>query len=338
MNNLSVNKKKKRKISGEMYVIFLLLIILVILYFTTSNFYSLQNIMTILRIFSYVFIAGIGMTMIIITGNIDISFGAVVSVIAVVCAALSKMGASILIFLPAGMLVGAMLCGLNALIMTRFRIPSIVVTLATMQIYYGALLLIVDGSIYNLPSTWTWFSTKANLFGLIPLSVIIAVLLLAISIVFFKYSRFLKKVYAIGNNVQGAKYAGINVNRTLVSMYMISGALLGISSAILATNGTRVTCTVGNNFEMLVIAAVLVGGTNAMGGSGNVYGTALGAILLSMISPALVSIGINTYWTDLFRGAIIVIAVVSSAFRDFSFGRRKTHMRQITEGECHESK
>ncbi|MEF9895404.1 MAG: hypothetical protein RR843_06470 [Clostridia bacterium] len=143
---------KRRKLTTEGFLGILIIAILIALYFCaggTSGFYSLQNIMNILRVFSYLFIAGIGMTMIIITGNIDISFGAVISVIAIVMAAISKIdkGINVWMFLPAGIVVGAILCGFNAWMMAKFKIPSMVITLATTQIYYGALLLLLEGSI-----------------------------------------------------------------------------------------------------------------------------------------------------------------------------------------------
>ena len=313
---------KKKSLTAEGFLAILTAAVLILIYFLgggTSGFYSLQSIMSVLRTFSYLFVASIGMTMIIITGNIDISFGAVVSVIAIVMAAISKLGVPAIVFIPAGMLVGALLCGLNAWLMVKFRIPAMVITLATQQIFYGILLLVLDGSIYNLRSNWTWFSFKFKIGNLIPGYVVIALALLAAAILFFKYSPFIKRLYAIGNNKQGAIYAGINVDKTLVQTYIISGALLGFTATVLATAGDRVTCTVGNNLEMTVIAAVVVGGTSATGGSGKIYGTALGALLLSIVSPALTYIGINTYWTDLFTGAIIVIAVITSALRTFNF-------------------
>jgi ribose/xylose/arabinose/galactoside ABC-type transport system permease subunit len=322
--NIMHSNFKKQKITAEGFLGILVIAVLIILYFTADGFYSIQNIMTVLRVFSYTFIAAIGMTMIIITGNIDISFGAVLSVIAIVMAAASKIDPSIgiLIFLPIGMITGAILCGINALIMAKFKIPSLVITLATMQIYYGVLLWVLEGSIYNLRANWTWFSFEAIIGNFVPLSVVIAVVLLVASIFFFKYSRFSKKLYAIGNNKQGAQYAGINVDRTMIIAYVLSGALLAFSAAILSTSGTRVTCTVGNNFEMRVIAAVIIGGTNAMGGSGKIFGTALGALLLSVVSPALVFLGINTFWTDLFTGLIIVIAVIMSAMRRLNIRKK----------------
>lgn len=319
---------KKKNLTAEGFLGILVVAVMVFIYFLgggTQGFYSLQNLMSVLRTFSYLFIASIGMTMIIITGNIDISFGAVISVIAIVMAAVSKLGVSFWMFLPIGMLVGALLCGLNAWLMVKFRLPSMVITLATQQIFYGALLLALDGSIYNLRSNWTWFSFKFKIGNFIPAYVVLAIVLLIAAILFFKYSPFVKKLYAIGNNRQGAIYAGINVDKTLIQMYMLSGALLAFSAAILATAGNRVTCTVGNNLEMTVIAAVVVGGTSATGGSGKIYGSALGALLLAMVAPSLTYMGINTYWTDLFTGAIIVLAVITSALRtiDFSFFQKK---------------
>ena len=318
MNNSPA--RKKHTLTTEGFLGILVIAILIALFFATSgSFFSAQNLINVARVWSYLFIAGIGMTMIIITGNIDISYGAVISVIAIVMAAISKIDESIpwFVFIPAGMVVGALLCGFNAWMMAKFRIPSMVITLATTQIYYGALLLFLEGSIYNLRANWTWIYNKANYFhGYVPLLVIFAVALLIIAVLFFRYSRFLKKLYAIGNNRQGAIYAGVNVNKTLIITYMIGGALLALSSTLLATSGKRVTCTVGTGVEMKVIAATVVGGTSAIGGSGNVYGTALGALLLAIISPALTQLGIDTNWTDFFTGVIIVSAIIVSALKN----------------------
>ena len=318
MNNSPA--KKKPTLTTEGFLGILVIVIMIALYFAThGSFFSAQNLINVARVWSYLFIAGIGITLIIITGNIDISYGAVISVISIVMAAISKIDDAIpwYVFIPAGMVTGAILCGFNAWMMAKFRIPSMVITLATTQIYYGALLLFLEGSIYNLRSNWTWIYNKANYFnGYVPLLVIIALVLLIIAVLFFRYSRFLKKLYAIGNNRQGAIYAGVNVNRTLIITYMIGGALLAWSAALLATSGKRVTCTVGTGVEMKVIAATVVGGTSAIGGSGNVYGTALGALLLAIISPALTQLGIDTNWTDFFTGVIIVSAIIVSALKN----------------------
>ena len=316
---------KKKTLSAELTLGLLIIAIMIFLAFAAPGFYSIQNIMQVMRVFSYTFIAGIGMTMIFITGNTDISFGAVVSVIAIVCAALSSVGMSFAVFLPVGIIVGAALCGLNCFIITKFKIPAMVVTLATTQIYFGALLLVVDGSIYNLPQSWTWFS-EVKVFSVVPLYVVIALVLLAVFMVIAHYSRFFKKLYAIGNNAQAARNVGINVEKTLMITYIISGALLAFSALILGTNGNRVTCTVGSNLEMHAIAAVIVGGSTSMGGDGKIYGTALGSLLLALVSPALVFLGINTYWTNLFMGVIIVAAIIAGVLRQIQFTKKRKSM------------
>ena len=325
--------KTRKTLSAEAVVGLLIIAVLVLLLFIAPGFFSIQNIMQVMRVFSYTFIAAIGMTMIFISGNTDISFGAVVSVIAIVCAGLCKAGLSFAAFLPLGILLGAFLCGINGFIITKFGLPAMVVTLATSQIYFGALLLVVDGSIYNLPPSWTWFTFETNLFGVLPLCVLISLVLLVIFLFFFKYSTFMKDVYAIGNNKQAARNVGINVEKTLMIIYLISGGLLAFSAMILGTNGNRVTCTVGTNLEMNAIAAVIVGGTNPSGGAGKVYGTALGALFLAIVSPALVFIGINTYWTNLFTGIIIVTAIIASVIRTKMAEKRNSSKIIPEEGE-----
>lgn len=325
--------KTGKTLSAEAVVGLLIIAVMIILAFIAPGFFSIQSIMQVMRVFSYTFIAAIGMNMIFISGNTDISFGAVVSVIAIVCAGLCKAGLNFAAFLPIGIVVGALLCGFNGFVITRFGLPAMVVTLATSQIYYGALLLVVDGSIYNLPKEWTWFTFETNLFGILPLCVLISLVLLVIFIFFFRYSRFMKNVYAIGNNAQAARNIGINVENTLLIVYIISGGLLAFSSLILATNGNRVTCTIGTNLEMNAIAAVIVGGTNPSGGSGKVYGTALGALFLAIVSPALVFIGINTYWTNLFMGVIIVTAIIASVIRTKAAEKRNSSKILVEEDE-----
>jgi len=325
--------KTKKTLSAEAVVGLLIIAVLILLIFIAPGFFSIQNIMQMMRVFSYTFIAAIGMTMIFISGNTDISFGAVVSVIAIVCAGLCKVGCSFAVFFPIGIIVGALLCGINGFIITKFGLPAMVVTLATSQIYFGALLLVVDGSIYNLPAAWTWFTFETNLFGIFPLCVLISLILLVIFCLIFKYSQFMKNVYAIGNNKQAARNVGINVEKTLMIVYLISGGLLAFSAMILGTNGNRVTCTVGTNLEMNAIAAVIVGGTNPSGGAGKVYGTALGALFLAIVSPALVFIGINTYWTNLFMGIIIVVAIIASVIRTKMAEKRNSSKIIPEEGE-----
>ena len=320
---------KKKTLPPEMTLGIFVVAIIAILCLVTSDFGSVNNLMSVLNRFSYILIASIGMNIIMITGNIDVSFGGVISVMAILMAAIGKTGAPIYVFMPAAMVCGAILCTINALLITKLKIPAIVATLATTQIYAGALPLVVEGSIYDLPASFTWLAFEAKIFTIVPLSVLMALVILAISLYMMKYSRFFKSLYAIGNNAKGARLAGINVDRTIILTYAIGGALLGIAAAIIGTAGQRVTTTMGAGMEMTFIAAVVVGGTSVTGGSGSILGTAFGSLLLSIISPALYYLGISDSWSTAIMGAIIILAVAVGSTKSI---RRKSASQAAKEG------
>lgn len=329
---MTTNKQSKINFSKffttEFFLAVFLLVIVVFLQNATTGFFETNNIMNILNRFSYVLIAAIGMNLIIITSNIDVSAGALISVVCIVIAALAKTGANIFILMPVAMITGAALSFVNSVFITKLRIPAIVATLATTQLFTGVLPLVVEGSIYDLPKSFTWLAFDAKIFGIIPASVLIVLVITIIAIAFMKYSRFSKKLYAIGNNKTGARLAGINVDRTVMAAYTIAGALFGISGTIIATASQRVTTTMGSGLEMTFIAAVVLGGTSISGGSGKILGTVFGALILSIISPAINYLGISPDWSDAIQGIIIIISVVIAAIR---FVKRKKKTKTAKE-------
>ncbi len=306
---------KKNSLTAEVYLGLFLAAILLLLGIFAKGFYDTNNVMSLLNRFSYVLIAAIGMNLIILTSNIDVSAGALISVICLSIAALGKLGVGLVVLLPAAMIIGALLSLINALFVTKFRIPAIVATLATAQLFSGVLPLLVEGSIYDLPTSFTWLAFKAKLFGVIPFSVLMMLAISIAALLFMKYSRFSKKVYAVGNNQEAARLSGINVQKIIIIAYVIAGALFGVSATIIATASQRVTTTMGSGLEMTFIAAVVLGGTSVSGGSGKILGTIFGAAVLSVISPAINYLGISSDWSDAIMGAIIIIAVVAGAFQ-----------------------
>ena len=312
----------KFRLETEHYLGLFLLLLLVLLFIFAPGFFALNNTMSMLNRFSYVLIAAIGMNMIIITSNIDVSAGNVVSVICLAIAALGKMGFGLEVLLPAAIIMGALLSLINALFITQFRIPAIVATLATAQLFSGILPLLVEGSIYDLPPSFTWLAFNAKLFGIIPGSVLIMLVIAVLALLFMKYSRFSKKVYAIGNDEEAARLSGISVKKVIIVTYLIAGGLFGVSGTIIATASQRVTTTMGSGLEMIFIAAVVLGGTSVAGGSGKILGTVFGAAVLSIIAPAINYLGISSDWSDAIMGAIIIFAVIVSALR--LEGRKQT--------------
>ena len=309
------NIKKNKRISSEVYLFVFLLIILVTLLIFAPGFYSINNVMSILNRLSYLLIASIGMNLIILTSNIDISAGPLISVICLLLAAIGKKGASFPILLFVAMITGMILSSINVLFITKLDLPATVATLATSQLFAGVLPLTVEGSIYDLPPSFTWLGFKAKVFGIIPLSVFIMIVIVAIAAVFINYSHFGKKIYAVGNNKQAARYAGINVNKIILLAYLIAGAMYGISATIIATASQRVTTTMGSGLEMVFIASVILGGTRISGGSGRIIGTVIGTIIMTLISPAINYLGFSSEWSDAIMGGIIIISVISSEWR-----------------------
>jgi ribose/xylose/arabinose/galactoside ABC-type transport system permease subunit len=305
--------KHKIRVSAEFYLGFFLLGMLIILGVFARGFFSLNNTMSILNRFSYLVIAAIGMNLIILTSNIDVSAGNIVSVVCLFIAALGKLNLGLPVLLPAAMLMGMFLSLINAFFITQFRIPAIVATLATAQLFSGALPLLVEGSLYDLPASFTWLAFDAKIFGIIPGSVLIMAIVTVIAILYMQYSRFSKRIYAVGNNEEAARLSGIKVNRVIITAYVIAGALFGVSGTIIATASQRVTTTMGTGLEMTFIACVVLGGTSVSGGSGKILGTVFGAAVLSVIAPAVNYLGISSDWSDAIMGAIIIAAVIVSA-------------------------
>jgi ribose/xylose/arabinose/galactoside ABC-type transport system permease subunit len=305
--------KPKISMNAEVYLGLFFLAMLILLQILAPDFFSLNNTMTMLNRFSYLLIGAIGMNLIIITSNIDVSAGNLISVVCLFIAALGKLDMGLAVLLPAAMIMGAFLGLINALFITRFRIPAIVATLATAQLFSGTLPLIVEGSLYDLPPSFTWLAFEARVFGVFPASVLIMVIITIAALIFMKYSRFSKKIYAIGNDVEAARLLGINVNQVIIITYIIAGALFGVTGTIIATASQRVTTTMGTSLEMTFIACVVLGGTSVAGGSGKITGTIFGAAILTIIAPAVNYLGISSDWSDAIMGAIIIAAVIVSA-------------------------
>jgi ribose/xylose/arabinose/galactoside ABC-type transport system permease subunit len=305
----------KKILTAEAYLGLFLLAILLLLAVFTRGFFSINNVMSMLNRFSYVLIAAIGMNLIIITSNIDVSAGALISVVCLVLAALGKLGLGLPVLLPAAIITGGVLSLINAVFITKFRIPAIVATLATAQLFSGILPLVVEGSLYDLPASFTWLAFDAKIFGIFPASVLIMFIIAVSALVFMNYSRLSKKIYAVGNNPEAARLAGIDVNKIIIITYVIAGCLFGVTGTIIATAGQRVTTTMGTGLEMTFIAAVVLGGTNVAGGSGKILGTIFATAVLSVISPAINYMGISSDWSDAIMGAIIIVAVIVSALR-----------------------
>jgi rhamnose transport system permease protein len=305
-------------------LIFLLLLILVFS-LRTPQFFSGSNFRDILLDISILVIVAVGETMVIISRNIDLSVGSIVGFGAFTSAVLVKdyPHLSVATIVVAGIAVGAALGLFNGLLVSIGMLPAIIATLGTLFIYRGATFILgqhttAGGQVYSeeLSTAFTNLSTNSTL-G-IPNLIFFAAVVAIVFAYALRYTRFGRRIYAVGSNPDAAILAGVNVRRTTLTVFILSGALAGLASVLYASRFANVTTTEASGFELQVVAAVVIGGTNIFGGSGSILGTVLGALLLGNISNYLAVSGLSQFWQLVVQGAIILIAIIVDAL----IGRR----------------
>ena len=267
-----------------------------------------------------VLIVSLGMTLIILTGQIDISVGSVFAICSVIAGVTAKTGAGILASAAVACVVGALLGAVNGALITKAKIPSIVVTLATMAALRDGLRWITQGAwVQDLPPDFQAFGLTQEASQAITAA--IAAALAGAMLWGLRNLAAGRAVYATGSNAEGARLAGIEPARVVFCVFTLTGALTGVAAMLNAVRFNQIPSNAGIGMEMQVIAAVIVGGVSVNGGRGTVAGALLGVVLLGMIGPGLTFLGINAYWERALQGAIILAAVAIDALR----GRSEKH-------------
>jgi len=286
-----------------------LIVVSILMGFASENFFSASNILNVLRQVSINAILAVGMTMVILTGGIDLSVGAVMALAGTICAGLMvNMGMPGSVGLVGGLLVGLSLGLFNGLLVAWGRMPAIIVTLATMGIARGLGLIYSGGyPISGLPSWISWFGIGRV--GDIPVPVILMVIIYIVAWVLLERTPFGRHVYAIGGNETAARLSGVKTQRIKLAVYTISGLTAALAAVILTGRLMSGQPNAGVGFELDAIAAVVMGGTAIAGGRGLIFGTLIGAILLGILNNGLNLVGINPYLQDVIKGFIILLAI-----------------------------
>ncbi len=262
-----------------------------------------------------VLIVALGTTLVILTGHIDISVGSVFAICGVVAGLVAKSGAPVAVAGLAACLVGAMLGALNGALVAYVRIPSIVVTLATMVALRDGLRWATQGAwVQDLPPGFQWFGLSQSAYPLVAIA-IVAVLQIAMGWGMRNVAAG-RAVYATGSNEQAARLAGLDTARVTFTVFAIAGALTGLAALLNSVRFNQIPSNAGIGLEMKVIAAAVVGGAAIRGGRGSFAGTLLGVVLLGAIGPALTFLGVSAYWERALQGAIILAAVALDALRE----------------------
>ncbi len=286
---------------------------------TSHAFFKSQNMFNVLRQISTNLYLACGMTMVIILGGIDLSVGSIIALSGCVAAAcVVRHGMSIPVALLAGILVGVLFGMLNGLIISKTTIPAFIVTLATMNIARGFAYVYTGGSPVRVV-TKEWQFIGAGYIGIFPTPVIILLIILIFTVLLMNNTRLGRHIYAVGGNVQAARFSGISVTKVKFRVYAYSGLMAGIAGVVLASRMYSGQPTAGNGAEMDAIAAVVVGGTSMAGGSGKIGGTIIGALIIGFLNNGLNLMDVNSFWQYVVKGLVILLAV----FIDFVRNRNK---------------
>ncbi len=270
-----------------------------------------NNIVAILQQISVLGILTMSMSMLLISGGIDLSIGNMMTLSGVVVATLLMRGASLVVAALAGIGVST-LCGLlNGLIIAKSRTMPLIITLGTGQMFNGISLLIAGGSFLQFQNKLDFLRT-IKLFDFLPLMVIIMLVIVLLMYVLLNKTRFGRRIVAIGGNERNAYLSGIRVDLYKILTYAISGGIVSIAGLIFAARLNAITANAGAGYELDALVAAVVGGVTFEGGRGTVLGAFLGCLLIGIISNALDILGVDAYVKIVITGGIIVGAVVLS--------------------------
>jgi rhamnose transport system permease protein len=299
----------------EVSVAIVIVLLAAVLAAVAPGYFARENLSDLFLGNMPVLIVAIGTTLVILTGNIDISVGSVFAICGVVAGLAAKASGSVAVAALAACATGAVLGALNGSLVAYLRMPSIVVTLATMVALRDGLRWWTQGAwVQDLPLGFQWFGLPQGAYPLVACAVVL--LLQVVTAWVMQHLAGGRAVYATGSNEDAARLAGLNTARVKCAVFIVAGALTGLAALLNSVRFNQIPTNAGLGLEMKVIAAAVVGGAAIRGGEGTLTGTLLGVILLGAIGPALTFLGVSAYWERALQGAIILAAVAIDAVRE----------------------
>lgn len=286
----------------------------VVLAIVAPGYFARDNLRDLFLANVPVLVAALGVTFVVLAGQIDISVGSVFAICGVMAGVLAKAGLPPFTAVLAACLIGAALGTINGALVAYARMPSIVVTLATMVALRDGLRWATQGAwVQDLPRGFQWLGFAQSTYPILIAS--LTALLLILTAFGLRHLAAGRALYAVGSNREAARLAGIDAAAVTCAAFAAAGALAGVAAVLNAVRFNQIPPNAGIGLEMKVVAAVVVGGTAITGGRGTVAGTLLGVILLGMLSPALIFLGVTAHWERAVQGLIILAAVGFDAVR-----------------------
>lgn len=301
-----------------------LLIMCIVLSFLSDRFLSADNAWNVMRQISVNMVISVGMTLVILTGGIDLSVGSILALSGAVTAGMLKFGAeftdintyigfTLIGAMLGGTLVGAFLGWFNGFTITKFKVPPFVATLAMLTIARGLTMLWTGGfPITGLGNDMAFIGT--GWFLGIPMPVWISAIVVLFAAILTNRSKLGRHIYAIGGNETAAKLSGLKIKKIKMIVYSIAGALSAIGGIIVTSRLDSAQPNAGISFELDAIAAVVIGGTSLSGGKGTIMGTVQGALIIGILNNGLVLLNVSPFWQQVIKGFVILLAVVIEKF------------------------
>ncbi len=309
------------KLSQELVLLLAIIALFVVVGAMNPRFVAERNLQSIFLGNAYIAVAAIGMSMVIISGNIDISVGSLIGVLATISGTLAVQGVPIMLCWIIPVILSVAFTTLMGAMVAYLRIPSIVVSLGFLSILKGGLIVATGGAWINkLPPGFHLAQMKP--FG-VPMPIWFMIVLTVAAAIWMRRSATGRSIYALGGNAEAARLAGISSERTTVKVFAIHGFFVGIAAILFATQLSIIQSTVPPNLELTIITASVVGGVSILGGTGTVVGSTLAAILIAAIGSSLIFINVSPYWLRAVQGVLILLTVLADLWRRWRQARRR---------------
>ena len=304
----------KKVVSSNSIVLVVIVMIIAGTFAEGTQFLSFQNFMNILRNHAVIGIIALGMSFVIISGNIDLSVGAQMVAVAAITVSFVNSTGNIVMGLILGILAGCAMSTVTGIIVTKGRVPSFIVTLGMQYIYRSLCMFYMQGGGFYLDKTKAPFYTQISnymLFGKIPMPVVYYALMFLLFWFISRYTKLGRHIYAVGSNEKATKLSGINTDKIKILAFTLMGLAISVAAIVESSRmGSINSTSSGNAYELNAIAMTVIGGISMEGGKGKISGALWGMLILGIINNMITLLGVNVYLINAFKGVIIIAAVL----------------------------
>lgn len=306
-------KKRFKEFLIQNKSLVVLVVFCVVIALLNPRFLTVSNLLNILRQTSVNSVIAVGMTFVILTGGIDLSVGSVLAIAGAVAATMIAHGNNTYLTIIAALAIGAGIGAFNGFIISKGKLQPFIATLGVMTLARGYTLVFTDGkpiSTGSAANATAFGNVGAGYFLGIPLPIYIMILVFAAAYYILRHTRVGRYIYSLGCNEEATIYSGINTDRIKVLVYTISGFLAALAGIIITARLSSAQPQAGSGYELDAIAAVVLGGTSMAGGTGGIFGTIIGALIIGVLNNSLNLMDVSSYYQQLLKGVVILIAVL----------------------------